>query len=46
MMRQAMVEEVATEVDQETDQEDGGVAVGSAGSEEVEAKTQENPTST
>ena len=42
-MRRATVEEAVMGVDQEVDQKEGGVAVGSAGSDELEAKTQENP---
>ena len=42
-MGQAIVEEAMMVVDPEVDREEGGLAVGSAGSDELEAKTQENP---
>ena len=38
-----MVEEAIMVVDPEADNEESGVAVRSAGSDELEAKTQENP---
>ena len=42
-MRLAMAEEVMAAVAREADQDEEGVAVGSAGSDELDAKTQENP---
>ena len=42
-MRLVMVDEAMMVADPEADKEDGGVAVGNAGSVELKAKTQENP---
>ena len=41
-MDREMMEEVAMEVDQEVEREEGAVVVGSAENDEVEAKTQGN----
>ena len=43
MVDQEMLEEVAIEVDQEVELEEGAGVVGIAENDEVEAKTQENP---